>query len=75
MYEHFGEQCLLSHGIVRRECSFRACTNVHVYVMKRKFYNDIIIKSPELYYFLKSINSVRTKIIKPEILRKNLYNI
>lgn len=70
--DHFGEQCLMSSGIVRRECSFRACTNAHVYVLKRAVYNDIILKSPELYYFIKSINESRVKIMKPVAVRNNV---
>lgn len=70
--DHFGEMCLLSSGIVRRECSFRACTNVHVYVLKRVVYNDIILKSPELYYFIKSIHEERVKRIHSNTIKKNV---
>jgi CRP-like cAMP-binding protein len=70
--DHFGEQCLLSSGIVRRECSFRASTNVHVYVLRRSVYNETILKSPELYYFIRSINETRASLMKPVTVRKNL---
>lgn len=70
--DHFGEKCLLSSGIVRRECSFRASTNVHAYVIKRGIYNNIILKSPELYYFIKSMNETRTKTMTPVATRNNL---
>jgi len=69
--EHFGEKCILTQGIVRRECSFRAVTTTHVHILERRYFNSILHVSPEFYLFLRDFYNVRSSKVNTEFVRQN----
>jgi hypothetical protein len=69
--EHFGEYCILNQGIVKRECAFRAVTNVSIHCLERAHFNSIIIHSPELLSFFNILYEERKRCMTVDKLMLN----
>jgi len=69
--EHFGEYCILNQGIVKRECAFRAVTNVSIHSLERAHFNSIIIHSPEFLSFFNILYEERKRCMTVDKLMLN----